>query len=42
MSGQHASVEAVLGSNDQSIATIYAGAIAGVVSYGEQGKTIFS
>lgn len=39
---RYASVEAVLGSNDQSIATIYAGAIAGVVSYGEQGKTIFS
>lgn len=39
---RYASYEAVLNSRDQSIATIYAGAIAGVVSYGEQEKAIFS
>ncbi len=36
------SYEAVLNSDDQSIATIYAGAIAGAASYGEQEIGIFS
>ena len=39
---REASFEAVLNSNDQSIATIYAGAITGVVSHGEQERIIFS